>query len=284
MQELLPLFAQEGVPVVALKGLALAPLIYAKDYLRPMRDIDLLVPKHKLLHAADLLRSLGFDLPMEHSNKFMRYSNQLPGATKVVNGFSVSIELHHDCLARDVKGHLQYGDVSQQLQTVRWRELELLALGHEQMLHHLCRHLEDAQPGAVLKLINVLDIVLYAETHKAQINWAMLKQHYAHVLNTLKCLQMIVPLSKALQGEVGEVSQASIAGVGETALSMRAINAMQAPFSTKLKLLFLPPDWWLHLFYNIDPRHTLFFTKFVSHPIHLFWTLLKRMRSLLFGR
>jgi len=130
ISEIHELFAQHEVPLVALKGLALAPMIYPEERFRPMRDMDILVPQDQEQLAADLLRKLGFNLPEQQSNKYLRGSHQLPNATKKVDGFTISIEVHHDCLSRDVVGHLRYQDVAANLQTVRWRDLDLQTLGH----------------------------------------------------------------------------------------------------------------------------------------------------------
>lgn len=45
LRDILKLFAQERIPVVVLKGAALAALIYPRLTLRSMGDIDILVPK-----------------------------------------------------------------------------------------------------------------------------------------------------------------------------------------------------------------------------------------------
>ena len=49
------LFNDNDIPVVFLKGILLAPFLYDEPALRPMSDIDLLVPKHLAEKAFDLI-------------------------------------------------------------------------------------------------------------------------------------------------------------------------------------------------------------------------------------
>ena len=57
---LLSTFARAGLPVIALKGLALAETIYPNPALRPMEDLDLLVRTDDLPAAVRLLAEAGY--------------------------------------------------------------------------------------------------------------------------------------------------------------------------------------------------------------------------------
>lgn len=52
--------ARAGIPTMALKGAPLALVYYGEMSLRPMRDLDLLVPPEKLAEAMMILRGLGW--------------------------------------------------------------------------------------------------------------------------------------------------------------------------------------------------------------------------------
>jgi Uncharacterised nucleotidyltransferase len=52
-------FSEASVPVIVLKGAALAALVYPSPTLRPMGDVDLLVHGHDLDRADELLRGMG---------------------------------------------------------------------------------------------------------------------------------------------------------------------------------------------------------------------------------
>lgn len=283
MQRLQPAFAEQGIELVALKGLALAPMLYPADHLRPMRDIDVLVPREKQQVAGELLKQLGFDLPDSQPSKYMRDSHQLPNATINVQGFTISVEIHHDALSRDVPGSLFFDEVQPFLQTVQWRELDIQTLGHEQMLHQVCRHLAGLHPGAVLKMINVLDIVLYAEKFRSQINWQKIDQHYSHVTNTLKCLHLITPLSPELLAQIGPLGETQVSGVGETMQPLSKIIAKRHSLKQQLSMLLFPPDWWMHLYYNVSPDKSLMLVRTLRHPLQIGAWLAKRFLSRILG-
>lgn len=52
-----------GIPVVVLKGMALAHLVYSEPTLRPMQDIDLWLPPDQLETGVDALRRAGLQFP-----------------------------------------------------------------------------------------------------------------------------------------------------------------------------------------------------------------------------
>lgn len=283
ISDICTLFAEHKIPLVALKGLALAPMIYPEERFRPMRDMDILVPQNKEQEAAELLRKIGFNLPEQQSSKYLRGSHQLPNATKKVEGFTISVEVHHDCFSRDVVGHLRYQDVAPHLQVIKWRNLELQTLGHTQMLHHISRHLEGLHPGAVLKLINVLDVIAYCEAYINEIDWAEIHLHYLHVINTLHCIHLISPLSDKLQEKVGNLPITKPQGVGEIMLPLTRIINKRNSIKKQCNLLFKPSDWWLHLYYNIHPDKALWLTKIGRHPMRVITWFWQRLYSRIRG-
>ncbi|NUM49190.1 MAG: nucleotidyltransferase family protein [Anaerolineales bacterium] len=60
LNHLLDLFAQADIPVMVLKGGALADGYYDDIGLRPMGDLDLLIPEAKMEPACTLIRALGY--------------------------------------------------------------------------------------------------------------------------------------------------------------------------------------------------------------------------------
>ncbi len=280
--DLLERLREVGSPALILKGLVLSPMIYPYDGLRPMRDIDILISRGKKALVKKTVRELGFNLPDKHHNRYMRGSNQMPNAMKTVKGFKISLEVHHDAIGRDTCGHLYYEDI-QNRQIVKWRGLELMTMGHELMLHQLCRHLEGRHPGSRLKLINVMDAVLYSEHFLTEVDWQLIARRYGHVINTLKCLHLMVPLSESLQRIIGGVNQVHIDGVGVIMPNLENIVLGDMSLMAKLRSLFLPSDWWLHLFYGVPPGKSLTRVKLLRHPVALVVLISKRIISRVLG-
>ena len=276
-------FKEKGIPYVALKGAALMPYLFKEGYLRPMRDMDLLLPRSALHKAADCLRDIGFDLPEAQPSKYMRDMHQLPNATKTVNGLVSSVELHRDGISREVAGHFYYPESGSSVQMIRWGELSFQALEDVQMLHQVTKHLEGLHSGAVLKLINVMDVIGLADHVRAAGKWPRVEQEYPHVVNTLRCLHLLTPLPDRLKEQVGRLPDRSPEGVGQIMGSLRAALLKKAGLIEKLKPLLLPSDWWMHLYYNVDPNKSLFWIKLVRHPMRVSNWLLRRFYSSLLG-
>jgi len=68
LRELLAAFEDDGVPVVLLKGIYLGYRIYEEPALRPMGDLDLLVPEDAFEQANRLLISSGYAVAVEETD------------------------------------------------------------------------------------------------------------------------------------------------------------------------------------------------------------------------
>jgi len=283
INELQQAFANASIHWIALKGLALASSLYDHVGQRPMRDMDILVARQDLENVSEIMRSLGYVLPKEQPSKYMRGTHQLPNAEKKINGFTVSIEIHHNAISQDAHDSLVFEDIKREVETIQWDGLSIPTLPKELMLHQLCRHLEALHPGGNLKLINVLDVIGFAESNISKLNWQLISKQHKHILNTLRCLNYISPLSSELKEVVDAKSQPCLQGVGEIMLPLSAIFSTNYSLSERLQLLLLPSDWWLHLYYGVKPQRRLLFVKFVRHPLKLSKWLLGRFISRLLG-
>ena len=276
-------FAAKQLPYVALKGVALMPYVYPEGYLRPMRDMDILMPEDALEQAATSLREIGFDLPVEQPSKFMRGMHQLPNATKIVNGFVSSVELHRDALSREIVGHLHYPQAQPSMQTMQWRGIEFQALEDVLMLHQVTRHLEGLHSGGVLKLINVMDVVGLSLKVLENGHWSRLSQQYPHVINTLCCLHLLTPLPMPLQQAIVNLPINKPSGIGQIMGSLTSILMDKKTPLQRVKQLLLPSDWWLFVYYNVHPDGSLLWIKLVRHPLRISVWLMRRVYSKLMG-
>jgi len=99
LESLLPLFDQAGIPVVILKGACFALTVYADVGLRPMGDLDLLVPEDKLPQAVRIAKGLGYaDLIPEASPGLRELLNHEISLQKTQDK-SISLELHKSLVA-----------------------------------------------------------------------------------------------------------------------------------------------------------------------------------------
>ncbi len=276
-------FAEHGISYLALKGAALAPHVYKQAYLRPMRDMDLLIPLEQLAKSGQVLQSIGFEMEQEQPSKYMRDMHQLPNATKVVDGFTCSVELHKDGISREVRGHYYYPKDKTLLQNIEWDALSFQALEDVSMLHQVSRHLEGLHPAALQKLINVMDVIVLAQVVYDSGEWPRLKREFPHVINTLRCLHLLTPLPQGLAEVVGELPKTRPQGIGIIMGSLRSGLLHQRGLIAKLKPLLSPSDWWLYLYYNTHPDKSLMWIKCVRHPLRLCNWLARRLYSRLLG-
>ena len=93
------LFSQENIALVALKGIAFALSVYPDVGLRPMGDIDLLIPKEKMALAVELVQSLGYQVAKpEISLGLQDFLNHEVCLQKNA-AHPLIVELHHSLVA-----------------------------------------------------------------------------------------------------------------------------------------------------------------------------------------
>lgn len=274
--EILGMFQQEHIRVLLLKGAALAHMVYPSPGLRPMRDVDLLVSPEHAVAAQQALRDLGFSAPEQHS-VYMHDHHHLPGASRHQDGMMVSVEVHHDALSGDVPASIRPDNLTEPAREFPLEEGSAWALGHIDMLRHLCHH--TFEPIAEIKLGSVADLLAYAERFLDEIDWNRVEREFPFVINTLHCLHYISQLSDALAARIGRPASAPPSGVG---LGLRPISQILhrdiSPARAARELL-TPPDWWLHAYYNVAPGRSLATTLWLRHPARISHWLWRRLQA-----
>lgn len=179
------LTALSPLRVVVLKGAALADTLYPSIALRPMGDLDLLVPRQHLESAVQALQSLGYEREAGQ--------DRIPGFNRVV-GFNVhlrggrrqplTVELHWNLVAGDTDWRSPRMDWFWE-QTEEWKTevdnwspssslhspssaLQLTATAH---LLYLAAHLMLQHGGAQARLLWFYDIHLLVSQWKSRLDW-----------------------------------------------------------------------------------------------------------------
>jgi hypothetical protein len=93
LERLLGCFDRERIPVILLKGCALVPMLYDDAALRPMADLDLMVPRETLTRARALLLARGYaessELAPGFADRFsyhLHFHSARQGATVEIHG------------------------------------------------------------------------------------------------------------------------------------------------------------------------------------------------------
>lgn len=93
------LFDQADIPVVVLKGACFALTIYPDIGLRPMGDLDLLVPKEKLAEAVKIAMSLGYADTLPEASPGLNDLLSHHACLQKMGEHSIALEIHHSLVA-----------------------------------------------------------------------------------------------------------------------------------------------------------------------------------------
>jgi hypothetical protein len=273
--ELVRQFQSADIQVVVLKGAALENILYREPGLRPMSDIDLLVHRADLGRAQQLLGAIGFSAPMTFPGHAGEHRH-LSTATKIVEGYPIGVELHHNLFEPEASPilmsipDLTCPPISFSLGadgTVGW------TLGYEDMLWHLCQHLiESTNILSSICLIWVADIVSFVERFTEQIAWDRIKTQYPIVLNTLSLLHFLTPLSDVV------IRQAQL-NLGKEPVGMwddfrkppriTPEEQMGKGYAETIRNGITPTEWWLRLHYGLGSVQPITWHHRLSHLIYL---------------
>jgi hypothetical protein len=87
--------ARAGIPVLALKGLAMVLAVYRDLQSRAMADLDLLVPPERIHQAVTVLQPLGWSLRDPHPAGFDRSPGHVDHSVTLRHPERVEIDLHY---------------------------------------------------------------------------------------------------------------------------------------------------------------------------------------------
>lgn len=279
IDRLLTEFTSGGVRVLLLKGAALAHCLYAKPELRPMADIDILVDADDQMRAVAIAERIGFVFAPHHASSFAGNFHHLPPGTKQQSGYTITLEIHRDVLPPDQVGSITLRNLTVPLQTINRGQdrPQGLALGHIDMLRHLTRHA--FEPVARVRLIHLHDLWQYQARFHDEIDWPHLQSRHPGVITALRLVHYVLPPLREPDGVLSAVPRPGPSGIGAGMLPLSKIAGAPVGPTTKLKMLFDPPAWWLHGYYGIPPEHSLRRCRLMLHPATVARWLARRLAA-----
>jgi hypothetical protein len=261
--EILQAANSAGIEVVLLKGAAMAHLVYPEPGLRPMRDMDLLARPDQAASLQNLLIGMGYkpeeDVPWDHQH--------LAGLKKEVNGFKVSIEVHHHVFHFSWRGRAV--NVKEGMERARPFSIEgapAKSLGPEDMLWHTYQHMISGP----IRLIAVADMVSLAEKFIDEIDWDRMRQEYPEVLNVLALFHPHSQLNDQLVEAADITRRNGNIPLGEDLQGWSHINSGMIRVIGLWKfimLTFTPSDWWLYLYFGADQHHSIWPYRYFFYPL-----------------
>ena len=143
--EVLQTLADNGITSTVLKGAALCHMIYAAPALRPMSDIDILIPPDQLHKAHDLISGLGMRSSQGDPGNTRPDSMHLAPLSRSSEDVQIMVELHHSLSRRQIPGHRDSDRLSDSGVQFQFGENgpQAHSLAPKEMLWHLCHHLAD---------------------------------------------------------------------------------------------------------------------------------------------
>ena len=193
LTRLLPAFEKHKIPVIALKGLHLSELVYQDPSLRPMSDMDLLLPYHQLGPGYNLLLEMGYQAPaFTNIEKETHRHHHLPPLTRQGGGV---IELHWTLVAPGSPQHIDLDGVWQRAQPASLASASALVLCPEDLLLHLALHF--CNHNFRLGLRHLYDLLASLQTYQAQIDWPSL-QARSQAWRAQNCLFLALHLAHEL--------------------------------------------------------------------------------------
>jgi hypothetical protein len=176
LRTVLNAFKESGIPMIVLKGAALASTVYNNLALRPMADIDLLVKKEDLLLADERLNALGYrpsDRSADDINLSSSYLTSLDYRNSSRN--SPSFHLHWHFVNSTVPNESYINDVKMDH---IWRDAEKAEIAGVETLvmapHHLVIHLSEHAlrvTHSLNKLIFYCDIDKSVNYYRSRLDW-----------------------------------------------------------------------------------------------------------------
>ncbi|WP_289054362.1 nucleotidyltransferase family protein [Carboxylicivirga marina] len=151
------LLRDAGIPVMALKGIALASSLYLDDGLRPMGDIDILVPEGSGFDALKVLLSKGAEpLVVPRS----RYHEQVDAHVRAIKIDGVMVEIHQRLFTLGSNYHTPEVDFFNHAISINKQGHEIVRLNDVMMAYHLVAHAIKGIEMGGLRLGWLLDVAL----------------------------------------------------------------------------------------------------------------------------
>lgn len=175
LEQALAALEAEGVHALAIKGAALAYTLYTEPGLRPMSDLDVLLPGNEVEHAAAVIAALGYQpAEMQTWQGMTRLVTYETSYMRQAAAAEVHLELHWGLIGGEASRYRPdmdwfWGQTEAWQGTRTWRTLSPAA-----HFLYLAAHLLIKHGGGGERLIWYYDVYQYLEQHKAGLDWDLI--------------------------------------------------------------------------------------------------------------
>jgi hypothetical protein len=289
----------QGIPVIVLKGADLATAVYTQLALRPMNDIDLMVPIADLYRAAELVQKMGYVPMAPIAEQEALTAHHLP---RFIHPSRSSLELHWT-ITRPQTGY----SIDEGLLWQAARELVLAGIQTKGLaLHDLILHLSlhaTYQHRFDQGIRFLCDITVILHRYQAELNWAALVARaqafgwapgvYVALYLTQTLMNAPIPTAVLAQLQPPDCNQQSL-DLFQSRLLREQFTAYRqlSEFSRfwesgsraeQVRLLLqtsFPAPTVMRSIYGVDPRSPALYLYY----LHRLWDVARRYRGIAWRR
>ena len=192
-----------GIPTLLLKGAALSPQFYRDTGVRPMGDIDLLVPYPRARAALDRLTGLGWQVTRPRVADLIRYQHCVRLASWTGQALDLHWHVLRECVDRDTDEGFWRRAVPVQVLEVR-----SLGLGPTDALLHTIVHGMRWNAEPTVRWIP--DAMAILKASGGEIDWALLRDEARDRQMLLRVHVGLAYLRRAMGGPVPDAALALV--------------------------------------------------------------------------
>lgn len=177
----LDFFSENDIPWILLKGQSLAEEVYGISAYKQMNDIDILVQPANLTKIFNFLKYLKYVSVMQLSEENPRgqekYSHHWPPFLS--QDFSCIWGIYWSLVSPVKKYHLDLESIWKRAQITNFAGRKVLRLQAEDILHHLCLHLNLYKSG-LKEVQDIYNLVRHFDRTEKSFNWLLFAEQIHH--------------------------------------------------------------------------------------------------------
>lgn len=168
-------FTEQGIELIALKGVYLSESLYKNIALRQFSDIDLLIKAEDANRCLELLSNMGYLESDSGESDFVKSQVEIIHYPPMVKD-GVSIEIHIKLHATAETYHLATDRMWQNAQPATINGTPAKVLSPHDILIHLCVHLDKHFKIGHVQFTCFMDIANYLREYETSIDWAIFSE------------------------------------------------------------------------------------------------------------
>lgn len=169
-QRIVEAFREEGIEVVALKGILLSEWLYGDIGLRQFSDLDLLVLPADGRRCLKILEIMGYSGSSNEISDFVKSQTEIVHYTPMVKN-EISVEIHIKLHRRHPDYAMKLEDLISDAQPVVLHQKPALMLSLDDLLIHLCVHIEKHFRSGHVQFTSYNDVVNLLCLHADDFDW-----------------------------------------------------------------------------------------------------------------